>query len=102
MTDATAGATDAQTAPETGYVPVNGMQMYYEIHGSGGIPLVLLHGGLFNIDLQFGELLPGLAAPRQVIATDFQAARMRTRTSWSPTVGASTSCSSRTSAEPYR
>jgi pimeloyl-ACP methyl ester carboxylesterase len=46
--------------------------MYYEIHGSGGTPLLLLHGGLFNIDLQFGELIPGLAATRQVIATDFQ------------------------------
>jgi pimeloyl-ACP methyl ester carboxylesterase len=46
--------------------------MYYEIHGTGGIPLLLLHGGLFNIDLQFGELLPSLAATRQVIAVDFQ------------------------------
>ncbi|MBA4170689.1 MAG: alpha/beta fold hydrolase, partial [Chloroflexi bacterium] len=46
--------------------------MYYEIHGSGGTPLLLLHGGLFNIDLQFGELLPSLAATRQVIAADFQ------------------------------
>jgi pimeloyl-ACP methyl ester carboxylesterase len=34
--------------------------------------LLLLHGGLFNIDLQFGALLPGLAEKRQVIATDFQ------------------------------
>jgi pimeloyl-ACP methyl ester carboxylesterase len=46
--------------------------MYYELHGSGGTPLLLLHGGLFNIDLQFGELLPALAATRQVIAADFQ------------------------------
>ncbi len=46
--------------------------MYYEIHGSGGTPLVLLHGGLFNIDLQFGAVLPGLAAGRQVVAVDFQ------------------------------
>jgi pimeloyl-ACP methyl ester carboxylesterase len=61
-----------ETTPQTGYAPVNGLQMYYEIHGSGGTPLLLLHGGLFNIDLQFGELLPGLAANRQVIATDFQ------------------------------
>ena len=61
------------TAPaQTGYAPVNGLQMYYEIHGSGGTPLLLLHGGLFNIDLQFGALLPSLAATRQVIATDFQ------------------------------
>ncbi|MGH3354665.1 MAG: alpha/beta fold hydrolase [Nocardioidaceae bacterium] len=33
----------------------------------------MLHGGLFNIDLQFGELLPALAQTRQVIAADFQA-----------------------------
>ena len=61
------------TAPaQTGYAPINGLQMYYEIHGSGGTPLLLLHGGLFNIDLQFGPLLPSLSAGRQVIATDFQ------------------------------
>jgi pimeloyl-ACP methyl ester carboxylesterase len=62
-----------ETAPRSGYAPVNGLQMYYEIHGAGGVPLLLLHGGLFNIDLQFGQLLPGLAASRQVIAADFQA-----------------------------
>ena len=60
------------TAPETGFAPVNGLEMYYEIHGSGGTPLLLLHGGLFNIDLQFGALIPGLAATRRVIAVDFQ------------------------------
>ena len=64
---------DTETAPQTGYAPVNGLQMYYEIHGAAGRPLLLLlHGGLFNIDLQFGQLLPGLAATRQVIAADFQ------------------------------
>ena len=57
---------------QTGYVPVNGLQMYYEIHGSGGRPLLLLHGGLFDIDQQFGALIPGLAERRQVIAADFQ------------------------------
>ncbi|HZM74650.1 MAG TPA: alpha/beta hydrolase [Candidatus Limnocylindrales bacterium] len=62
-----------EKSPQTGYAPVNGLQMYYEIHGSGvGTPLLLLHGGLFNIDLQFGALIPGLAATRQVIAADFQ------------------------------
>jgi pimeloyl-ACP methyl ester carboxylesterase len=64
---------EPRSEPETGYAPVNGLQMYYEVHGSGGTPLLLLHGGLFDIDLQFGEVLPGLAASRQVIATDFQA-----------------------------
>jgi pimeloyl-ACP methyl ester carboxylesterase len=61
------------TGSTTGYAPVNGLRMYYEIHGSGGTPLLLLHGGLFNIDLQFGEVLPPLAQTRQVIAADFQA-----------------------------
>jgi pimeloyl-ACP methyl ester carboxylesterase len=72
MTDPADGVSETPTGPQTGYAPVNGLQMYYEVHGSGGTPLVLLHGGLFNIDLQFGELLPGLAAGRQVIAADFQ------------------------------
>jgi pimeloyl-ACP methyl ester carboxylesterase len=72
MSDPTHGAPEPQTAPLTGYAPVNGLQMYYEVHGSGDTPLLLLHGGLFNIDLQFGELLPTLAASRQVIAADFQ------------------------------
>ncbi len=58
---------------DTGYAPVNGLQMYYELHGSGGTPLLLLHGGLFDIDQQFGEVLPTLAATRRVIAADFQA-----------------------------
>ena len=60
-------------APRTGYAPVNGLQMYYEMHGEGGTPLLLLHGGLFDIDQQFGQVLPSLAENRQVIATDFQA-----------------------------
>jgi len=63
---------NASPPPQSGYAPVNGLQMYYEIHGSGQTPLLLLHGGLFDIDLQFGELIPSLAATRQVIATDFQ------------------------------
>jgi pimeloyl-ACP methyl ester carboxylesterase len=72
MPDPADRATETRARLETGYAPVNGLQMYYEVHGSGGTPLLLLHGGLFNIDLQFGELLPSLAAGRQVIATDFQ------------------------------
>ena len=67
------GVPTSETSPRTGYAPVNGVEMYYEIHGSGGTPLLLLHGGLFNIDLQFGALIPTLAATRQVIAADFQA-----------------------------
>ena len=68
----TVQSTQAPSAPQSGYASVNGLQMYYEIHGSGGTPLLLLHGGLFNIDLQFGNVLPALAQTRQVIAVDFQ------------------------------
>ena len=46
------------------YAPVNGLQLYYEIHGRGR-PLVLLHGGLLTIDLNFGPLLEPLAASRR-------------------------------------
>ena len=73
MTEHASEAQQANPQSETGYAPVNGLRMYYEIHGSGGTPLLLLHGGLFNIDLQFGEVLPELAKTRQVIAADFQA-----------------------------
>jgi pimeloyl-ACP methyl ester carboxylesterase len=61
-----------ETSPQTGFAPLDDLRMYYEVHGSGGTPLLLLHGGLFDIDQQFGELIPGLAADRQVIAADFQ------------------------------
>src|SRR5580692_5017660 len=53
------------------YAPVNGLQLYYEIRGSGR-PLVLLHGGLLTIDLNFGPLLEPLAASKQVIAVELQ------------------------------
>jgi pimeloyl-ACP methyl ester carboxylesterase len=53
------------------YAPVNGLQLYYETHGSGR-PLVLLHGGLMTIDLNWGPLLEPLAANRQVIAVELQ------------------------------
>jgi pimeloyl-ACP methyl ester carboxylesterase len=56
---------------QTGYAPVNGLKMYYEIYGAGQ-PLVLLHGG-FGLTGMFGELLPQLAQNRQVIAADLQA-----------------------------
>jgi pimeloyl-ACP methyl ester carboxylesterase len=62
----------AQTAPQTGFAPVNGLQMYYEIHGSGH-PLVLLHGGFGTIETEFGPMLPILAETRQVIAVELQA-----------------------------
>jgi pimeloyl-ACP methyl ester carboxylesterase len=56
----------------TGYAPVNGLEMYYEIHGSGR-PLVLLHGNLSTIGVDFGGIIPSLAKQRQVIAVEQQA-----------------------------
>ena len=68
---------------KTGYVDVNGVNYYYEIHGEIGsranaataapgttqLPLLLLHGGLGSIDM-FGPVLPALAKTRKVIAVD--------------------------------
>ncbi len=54
------------------YANVNGLNMYYEIHGTGK-PLVLLHGALSAIGTSFGKLLPSLAKNRQVIAIEQQA-----------------------------
>lgn len=58
--------------PKGHYAPVNGLQMYYEIHGTGR-PLVLIHGAFSAIGSSFGQLLPTLAQTRQVIALDLQA-----------------------------
>ena len=57
------------------YAPVNGLRMYYEIHGavsSGQPPLVLLHGGGSTIDTSFGKVLPAFAKTRRVIAFEQQ------------------------------
>jgi pimeloyl-ACP methyl ester carboxylesterase len=53
------------------YAPVNGLQLYYEVYGTGR-PLVLLHGGLMTIDLTFGPLIPALAEDHQVIGIELQ------------------------------
>lgn len=55
----------------SGYASVNGLNMYYEIHGAGR-PLVLLHGSLTTIDTSFGNFIPFLATARQVIAVEQQ------------------------------
>ncbi|HYJ72736.1 MAG TPA: alpha/beta hydrolase [Actinomycetota bacterium] len=59
---------------DSGYAPVNGLQMYYEVHGGGsGRPLVLLHGNLSTIGVDFGGIIPSLAKGRQVIGVEQQA-----------------------------
>lgn len=62
-----------QTLVTSGHAAVNGINMYYEIHGKGEIPLVLIHGGGSTIETSFGVLLPLLAANNKVIAVELQA-----------------------------
>jgi len=54
-----------------GYVDVNGVHMYYEVYGDGS-PLVLLHGGVMTIELDFAALLPELVTRHTVIAVELQ------------------------------
>jgi len=66
-----------ESAPlvKSGYAPVNGLKMYYEIHGAANgkaPPLVLLHGGGSTIDTSFGKVLHSFAKTRQVIAFEQQ------------------------------
>jgi pimeloyl-ACP methyl ester carboxylesterase len=60
----------AGTDTRTGYAPVNGLEMYYEIHGDGR-PALLLHGAYMTIDMM-GPLVHGLARTRQVVAVEQQ------------------------------
>ncbi len=62
---------EQDTLVESGYISVNGLEMYYEIHGRGQ-PLVLLHGNLSTIGTSFGKVLPELAMTRSVIAIEQQ------------------------------
>lgn len=54
------------------YASVNGIKMYYEIHGTGR-PMVLIHGGGSTIYTSFGRILPALSRTHQVIAVELQA-----------------------------
>jgi pimeloyl-ACP methyl ester carboxylesterase len=67
----TSEAQNLASAAVGAYAPVNGLEMYYEVHGTGR-PLVLLHGGLLTIALTFGPMLPAFATSHQVIAVELQ------------------------------
>lgn len=57
--------------PTTGYAPVNGLKMYYEVHGSGD-PVVLLHGSFMTITNNWTGWITELAKTRKVIAIEMQ------------------------------
>jgi len=58
----------APAAPITGTAPINGIEMYYEVHGSGE-PLILIHGGLGNANY-WSNQVPALAEHYKVITLD--------------------------------
>jgi pimeloyl-ACP methyl ester carboxylesterase len=62
--------TSAKRGPEAGHAPVNGLHLYYEIHGTGE-PLILLHGGVGGVEM-FGPNLHALSRSRKVIAVELQ------------------------------
>jgi pimeloyl-ACP methyl ester carboxylesterase len=65
------GVVSGQQKPTTGYGPVNGLRMYYEIHGSGE-PVVLLHGAFMAITGDWNNWINELARTRKVIAVEMQ------------------------------
>jgi pimeloyl-ACP methyl ester carboxylesterase len=73
MAMSTAMPAQAQQPTTTGYAPVNGLEMYYEIHGSGsGEPLVLLHGSFMTISNNWTGWIGELSKARTVIAVEMQ------------------------------
>lgn len=68
--------TKVMTVPNSShYAKVDGLEMYYELHGSEDgerRPLVLLHGGVLTVDLSFAAVLPTLAAGRRIVAPELQ------------------------------
>ena len=55
----------------SGYAPVNGIKVYYEVYGEGK-PIVLLHGAFYTIELNWAQLIPELSKTRKVIALEMQ------------------------------
>lgn len=55
----------------SGYAPVNGIKVYYEVYGKGE-PIILLHGAFYTISMNWGQLIPELSKTRKVIAIEMQ------------------------------
>ena len=61
----------AQQKPRAGYAPVNGLRMYFEVHGDGD-PVVLLHGSFMTITNNWTEWIGELSKTRKVIVVEMQ------------------------------
>jgi pimeloyl-ACP methyl ester carboxylesterase len=70
----TMNSTNTETKQDSisGYAAVNGLNIYYEIHGAG-TPLVLIHGGGSTLQTTFGRVLHQFAKTHKVIAVEMQA-----------------------------
>src|SRR4051794_30188888 len=64
------GMTQTQETAE-GYAAVNGLQLYWRSVGSGGMPLVVVHGGFGTVDM-YGDLPERLAQGRRVVSVELQ------------------------------
>jgi len=76
MTASLLAQVSASGTVKSGYAPVDGLKLYYEIHSSQGhgseVPLIVLHGGIMSTE-SFAGMMPELSANREVIAVDLQA-----------------------------
>jgi pimeloyl-ACP methyl ester carboxylesterase len=66
----TAGGQAMRTPESKGYAKVNGVELYYEVHGDGP-PLIMLHGGVTPSEM-FGAPLAEMAKAHKVVALHFQ------------------------------
>ncbi|MEK7856105.1 MAG: alpha/beta fold hydrolase, partial [Acidobacteriota bacterium] len=71
LTMSLAGIASGQQKPTMGYAPVNGLKMYYEVHGSGE-PVLLLHGAFMAISGDWNDWINELSKSRKVIAVELQ------------------------------
>ena len=66
-------------AAQTGFAPVNGIQMHYAVYGEGP-PILLIHGGLAHADVWANQIAPLVAAGHKVIVADSRGHGRSTRT----------------------
>lgn len=71
LTTAFSYAQEKMKPTQSGYAPVNGLQLYYEVYGKGK-PIVLIHGSYMNIPLNWSHIVPLLAKDRKVIVAEMQ------------------------------